>query len=46
MTPEEIKQELRQLDAMLKRLSDEGNILWEQKNDLRSEYKRITGESI
>ena len=46
MTPDEIKKELKQVNRMMKRLSDESNILWETKNNLINEYKRLTGDSI
>ena len=46
MTPAEIEIEIKQINRMLKRLSDEGNTLWETKNNLISEYKKLTGDSI
>ena len=46
MSPEETKQEIEQLKAMLRRLSDEGNTVWEQLNDLRNEYRKLTGKDI
>ena len=44
MTPAEIKREIKQLDNMLKRLCDESNIIWAEKDKLRNAYKRLTGE--
>jgi len=46
MTPEEIKKEISQLNRMLKRLCDESNIIWAEKDKLRSSYKKLTGEEI
>lgn len=46
MTPAEIEIEIKQINRMLKRLSDVGNTLWETKNNLISEYKKLTGDSI
>lgn len=46
MTPEEIEQEIVQLNRMLKKLACVSNDLWEQKSKLRNDYKALTGKDI
>lgn len=46
MTPEEIKKELELIRLELLANCCNGNELWERKNKLRDEYKKITGEEI
>lgn len=44
MTPEEIIIRIEEIKKHERALGDLGNDLWAEKDRLRNEYKRITGE--
>lgn len=46
MTPEEIKIKINEIRESELSITNIGNDLWAQKNELLNEYKRITGESL
>ncbi len=43
---EEIIEEIEQINRIAKKLADNGNELWLQKDRLRAEYEKLTGNQI
>ncbi len=46
MTPEEIEERLKELNVYENALTRLGNEIWEEKTNLRDEYRKLTGKEI